>query len=310
MKVRATCGLAVGVVIGMALHTQSAWGGSWARLTYVEVIGTGSGVCWRSLAVMSESNKVQGICELANDGIEPPTTNAPLHIGSGDELSVNPATPPAVGYNNQNWNGVNIRYGRVLGNIETTTTEPRQGLYRIFSAYTITGAAYYMDGPATSMDAISPPISNCYGVWVVNTVNPAYVIPGFGVVFPTNGHMEADGALTGYGEVGTTVAGGDNQLADSMVSVRWENVTLGTNGYAAVSVGTWLTEEIPLLVGEANNPATNMLRFQAVGISPRPGLPVSPVGWIQVLAIPEPGVAGLLAVVWIVGLGRQVKEQR
>lgn len=271
------------------LFTHTVCGGSWAQLNYKE-LNSASGVCWRSWAVMDVTNKVQGVCDVANDGIEPPTTNAPTYLGAGDQLSVNPATPPAVGYNGLVWNTVNQARGRVMGNIETTSTQQRQGLYRIFSAYTITGAAYYTDGPATYLDAISPPISNCVGAWAVNIVNPAYVIPGFGVVFPTNQHVEGDALVMGYGDVGTSPGGGNNQLADSMVSVRWENATLGTSGYVAVHNGTWLASDIPLSVIDAQ-PTTNTLHFIAVGNSPRPGLPVSQeMIWREVIAIPEPGL--------------------
>ena len=248
---------------------------------------------------MNVTNKAQGICDVSNDGIEPPTTNAPNYIGSGDQLSINPATPPAVGYNGLIWTTMNQARGRLMGEIETTSTQQRQGLYRAFSDYTITGAAYYMDGPQTYMDAGAPPTSNCFGAWAVNVVNPAYVIPGFGVVFVTNWHLELDAAVMSHGDVGTTPAGGNNQLADNMVSVRWENVTLGTSGYVSVNSGTWSANEIPLLTGSPE-PETNVLRFIAVGISPRPGLPVSQVEERYVLAVPEPcGVLALLAFAWV-----------
>jgi len=298
MKTRASQILVVVAAIGVVLCPHAASAGAAAQLNYRE-INSASGVCWRSWAVMNVTNKVQGICDVNNDGIEAPTTNAPNYIGSGDQLSINPATPPAVGYVNMSWGPTNQARGRVMGVIETTVTQQRQALYRVFSDYTITGAAYYMDGPQTYLDAISPPVSNCFGAWAVDVVNPAYVIPGFGVVFVTNWHVEPDAAVMSFGDVGTTPAGGNNQLADSMVSVRWENVTLGTSGYVAVNSGTWLANEIPLEV-DSPEPKTNVVRFIAVGISPRPGLPVSQVEERYVLAIPEPsGVLALLAFAWV-----------
>lgn len=292
--------LAYGVVAVAGIEAEQASGGAWATLNYRE-INSASGMCWRSWAVMDVTNKVQGICDVANNGIEPPTTNAPHYLGDGDELSINPATPPAVGYNGIYWTAMNQARGRVMGNIETSVTQQRQALYRIFSDYTITGAAYYVDGPQTYLDAGAPPTSNCFGAWAVNIVNPAYAIPGFGVVFPTNGHLEADALVMGYGDVGTTPAGGNNHLADSMVSVRWENVTLGTSGYVTVHSGTWLVGEIPLVVG-SGEPVTNELRFVAVGNSPRAGLPVSQEERRHVLGVPEPSMmiitlAGVLGIV-------------
>lgn len=167
---------------------------------------------------------------------------------------------------------------------------------RVFSAPTITGAAYYAD---TTNIVGTFPTTEYYQFtdMVVNVVNPAYVIPGFGVVFPTNYHLESGSLVIAYGEVGTTPEGGNNVLADNMVSVRWENVTVGSNGYVAVQSGTWLVGQIPLEVGSPE-PVTNIVHFISVGISPREGLPVSQVETRYVLGIPEPSL-WLVAVVWV-----------
>ncbi|MCX7847516.1 MAG: hypothetical protein N2595_05770, partial [bacterium] len=228
----------------LVVGSQIAYGGAWATLNYRE-INAASGVCWRSWAVMSQTNKVQGICDLGNDGIEPPTTNGPSHIASGDELSVNPATPPAVGYNGLIWSAMNQARGRVMGNIETSTTQQRQGLYRVFSDYTITGAAYYLDGPQTYMDAGAPPTSNCFGAWRVDVVNPAYVIP-FDMA------PVAAPAYVVTGSVYASEGGGNNQLESGWILVEWRygNETLWREGVNTLS-GDGSFGFVPALVSNA-----------------------------------------------------------
>lgn len=118
-------------MIACIISARSSYGGAWAVLRYLE-INAASGICWRSWAVMDVTNKVQGICDVANNGFEPPTTNAPFYIGLGDEISINPGTPVAVGYNGTVWTAMNQARGRVLGNIETTEIQQRQGYTAIF----------------------------------------------------------------------------------------------------------------------------------------------------------------------------------
>jgi hypothetical protein len=132
---------------------------------------------------------------------------------------------------------------------------------------------------------------------LVNVVNPAYVIPGFGVVWPTNGQMIEAAQVDMLGEVGTSAAGGNNQLADSMVNVAWENLTLGSNGMAGVMVGTWHAT-VPLAYGA--QPVTNTLRARALGFSPRAGLPVSAPMTLTVVAVPEPVALWLLAALFMI----------
>jgi len=251
------------------------------------------------VTVMPNANRLQPVLAIdeVNDGV---STNAANNYLSGNDILYTQTLAATTLGSDPLLGGYADGSGEWNTRIEGGDTDLGGNMYyvRLFSAPSVTGAAYYAD------------TTNIYGTFptteyytftdmLVNVVNPAYAIPGFGVVFVTNWHLELDAAVMSFGDVGTTTAGGNNQLADSMVSVRWENVTLGTSGYVSVNSGTWSANEIPLLTGSPE-PETNVLRFIAVGISPRPGLPVSQVEERYVLAVPEPcGVLALLAFAWV-----------
>lgn len=178
--------------------------------------------------------------------------------------------------------------------IEGGDTETGGNIYyvRVFSAPTITGAAYYAD--TTNIVGTFPTIEyEEFTDMVVNVVNPAYEIAGFEVRWPGAWEEVGDSMVAAYGVVGTTEHGGNNHLADAVVSVRWENVRVGVSGYVGVSNGDWRAEGIPIEVGEWEI-VTNELRFIAVGQSERPGLPVSRELRRQVLGVPEPWAGGWL----------------
>lgn len=226
----------------------------------------------------------------------PPTTNGPHYIDvlNGEEYFANQSITNLMGYDNCAGNGL---IGDGEGSWATAKYGDGYGYIRFFSDWTITGAAYYADSSRNSLTSSGSP--NIYDdVIVISNVNPAYVIPGFGVVVPGKWELVDGVPYVGVsGQVGTTPVGGANQLADYMVSVRWENVTLGTGGYVAVGNGGWAVSAVPLATAYPDQ-VTNTLRFIAVGISARPGLPVSQEEIRYVITVPEPAsVVGVMTVI-------------
>lgn len=242
-----------------------------------------------------------------NDVTYPPTTNGPYYIDAAngeqyyDGVSMNQTN--IMGY--ENCSGLGY-VGDGEGSWSTFKLGDGYGYIRFFSDSTVTGAAYYGDSSRKMLKDIPEDIAD--DVVVISNVNPAYVIPGFGVSYPTNWHLQSSAMGAAYGEVGTSPAGGANQLADYMVSVRWENVTLGTSGYVAVSYGTWVVNPLPLAIAFPDA-VTNTLRFIAVGISARPGLPVSQEEIRYVITVPESvSITSLLTAALMVVRARRARH--
>jgi len=186
---------------------------------------------------------------------------------------------------------------------DVSCSEPnRSGWLRAFSSTRFTNSAYYgdsrLDNPAldqvweinADFDPANPMITN---------VNPAYVIP-FGVSAPVDYTPAANELCAVTGSV--AAGAGNNVLPPGLVSVHWENVTIAAAGVIAVAAdGSW-AGYVAVTNRTAVTPLTNQIVFRAIGVSARPGLPVSPPVTRYVLGVPEPGalcaLAGLVLCAW------------
>lgn len=249
-------------------------------------------MCWRSEAVMQQSNAVIGVVDASGNGIEPPSTNSANNFcGPGDVPSSNPATPPAIGYDQLTWKPNFIVYGNIGGILGTPGTTPRQALFRSFSAYTVTQAAYYADGRAIMLaNPIGPPINDT-NTWTNSIVNPAYAMLGFDG-FPVAYH--AGGSMCLSGSVATIAGGNDNRLDNSLVMVYWRSD----------ETQPWKALDSFAIVGDGDftGVCTGVAAQAMTGMISSPNmLPNSLVaqGTIIVVGIPEPCFAFLLPLLLI-----------
>ena len=217
-------------------------------------------MCWRGGAVMQQSNVVIAVVDVAGDGFEPPTTNAAhRYCGPGDEPSVNPTTPPALGYSQTDFKPGLVMRGGIDGLIEAS--EPLinlVALFRCFSALCVTQAAYYADGGSCVLKVIAPAV-NDPGTWTNDTVNPAYAMLAFDTPPVSYG---AGPSFCVSGSVSTVAGGSSNVLDNAIVMVYWrgtatdawtamQDVLITDNGdFTGVCAGV----AVQVMVGLTNGP--------------------------------------------------------
>lgn len=176
----------------------------------------------------------------------------------------------------------------------------RYAWLRVFSHTTITGAAYYGDTQARSMEEFA----EWYDYWdttnfFVTTVNPAYIIPDFSLASAFSSHYEQT-TLAISGHVGTVAGIHNNRLHDNVVTVHWwcvavtnylNHTTVTNSGVIAVfGGGTW-TGQIELVRYQPFDyfGTTNTLFLRAIGASPRPEFPRSYDLVVEnLVTVPEP----------------------
>ncbi len=200
--------------------------------------------------------------------------------------------------------------GNVSGEIGSSDAT-RRGWLRCFSSTTITGSAYYGDTPGNDANRLLNATDMTYE-WSADPtndiVNPAYTIP-FSVTTPTD--YQQGGGVANSLPVSGTCSGtaaipGNNQLQDTIVSIKWENITFSpvTNGWIIISGSEWNGSVVfsnCLLACVV----TNTLTFQAIGVSARPGFPISSVITRHYINIPEPAIFGMTALAALVFFRRK-----
>jgi len=226
----------------------------------------------------STSCVVQSITITNGSTVLPPWTNSALsYLATNCAPSSVRFAPQHIGDNLQ---GENVGSGRVSGTIGLMSTNYTSGHFRCFSGSSITASAYYADSVLVSIPTDGRG-TNDSSTTIVSNVNPAYVIPGFAVEWPTNNHTQSEFgfSMSTTGTVGTGTA--NNDLADNVVSVRWSNATVGSNGWLTVNSGVW--NGVIALSGTSSVPVTNVITFYAQGQSSRPELPASDISVINVV---------------------------
>jgi len=170
---------------------------------------------WKSGLVMDQTNIVQGVINVSGSFEAPTTNSANNYLGTTDTLSISPSTPPNVGYFNSAFAALFLTRGDVGGMLETDGNTEKDGLIRVFSDMTITGAAYCVDG-------LSIPLKNPPDGMVDYTesktcekANPAYL----GVAFDTTPNVVSNNEV--LGSVNVSGAGGNNTLPTSFFVVRY-----------------------------------------------------------------------------------------
>lgn len=213
---------------------------------------------------------VQSITITNGTAILPPGTNsASSYLTTNCALSSVRFAPHYIGDNLQ---GENVGSGRVSGTIGLMSTNYTSGYFRFYSGSAITDSAYYADSSLVSIPTDGRGTNETATI-IVSNVNPAYVIPDFIVEWPTNNHTQSKFwfSMSTTGTIGTGTA--NNELADNVVSVRWDNATISSNGWLTVSAGKW--DGVIALSGTSSVPVTNVITFYAQGKSARSSLPVS-----------------------------------
>ncbi len=226
---------------------------------------------WRDGSAMAQSNAVQGIVDYDGDSFDPPYTNAVASwLGDDDRLSEHAGTAPAVGYNKNTFNTNYLNAGWVISDfLRSDTIDDKAACMRIYSALAVPSAAYYVDGTPITLKAASPEvITDTSRAFTCAWVNCAYEIPEFDVLTPDG----TTGVLV-HGNVLSSSAGGNNVLADSVMRVRYRNVTAGA---AYSDLGSFTCNNGVWSGTVANSAPSNLFEFYACAVSARPWLPRSP----------------------------------
>lgn len=173
--------------------------------------------------------------------------------------------------------------GEVTKDIGLSGNNSWYGWLRTFSHDAITQAAYYADSPAELLD--NDDENGGYGDLIISNVNPAYIIP-FDVIWPASAYTSftpfVSIACTGK----VTTGFGNNILPDSLVSVKWENITLGTSGWFNVSAGNW-NGNIPLS-NAAPDVIHNQIQLNVYGKSVQNSFPQGRLSSHEIVNFPEP----------------------
>ncbi len=181
---------------------------------------------WRDGSVVQERMLVIGLVDIADDGFEPPSTNAANdYCGPGDCRSINPSTPTSIGYDNESFKARLMTNGMVVGLFEAPGRMPRKARFRCFSAKHVRDAAYYGDGGDVMLQAMPDRAKNDSGSWTLSLVNPAYTRlmfdgPPKRQDIPASGTNDAACAVI-TGKVNTCPGGANNMLDNKIVMVYW-----------------------------------------------------------------------------------------
>jgi hypothetical protein len=196
--------------------------------------------------------------------------------------------------------GLTVKPGSVSASIGSSDVT-RRGWLRCFSGTEITNSAYYGDAVGDNDNRTFNTLEHA-GAWdadpAITNVNPAYIIP-CAVTVPDD---DVEFAQTPYRAEGyVPVASADNNLlTPDLVSVQWDNISIGTGGIVAVAAtGDWLCDVI-ISNRTGVDPFTNVVTFRAVGVSVRPGLPTSMNITRYIIGVPEPGSIMLLLSVLLI----------
>ena len=181
---------------------------------------------WRDGSSVQDKLLVIGLVDVADDGFEPPSTNAANdYCSPGDGKSINPSTPTSIGYDNESFKPQLLSNGIVIGLFESPGRMPRKARFRCFSARHVKDAAYYGDGGEVTLQALPDRARNDSGSWTISLVNPAYKKLMFDKL-PTRQDIPAlstgdTACVVVSGSVNTFPNGANNMLDNKIVMVYW-----------------------------------------------------------------------------------------
>ena len=257
-------------------------------------VGASGQLQYKDGSALSASNRAIYIATVSGNITVPLTNN--VGVGDGDNiLSEGLQSAHQVGGTKNNPDGISLGEGKIWATSGSLSSASK-GFVRFFSTNTILGSAYF--GNSDVWD-YSDPLPALHEGQTLQTdlVNPAYEIPGFSVSVPIDGAIGSEWAtsVAVTGLCGTATSPGNNQLADNIVSVKWETVYLNGGTETAFSNG-WLTITDDDWFGSVGiketqpNSCTNIIRFQAYGKSGRDGFPISQKSAVEFINVPEPSV--------------------
>ena len=245
--------------------------------------------CWRNDVVMNSSNKIQNVIAIDDNVFNPPTTNAINNYLDNEELSTHPSAAIAVGWQNANFQQALLNIGGLMTVISRDDMVAGvDGGVRFFSAYTIPEAAYYSMATSGLMKTTSPDTINDTGnSFKCDKVNPSYHIPTFSITTP-----DLDDSLTLSGTVLSQTDSNDNTntLDDSVIRIRWRNLTTGAaweNDNPACTDGAWT---FSILESDFDTSESNQFEAYAYAVSERTFFPMSDLGstvWLKKPASPQ-----------------------